>query len=365
MKRFLPIVALLLVAPSLAWAQAALGVGGIGGSTLAQWLYNSFAGPALQAASRGVIGIVLTKVGPFFGPVTALIVFMLAKRATFGAVSIDEVLSRAIRLMIITVLAQPAVFNARITQTVLDTIPTQIASTGSGAPAKSVAEGFDGEYNAVDNFSAKLRAQAVGWYYMIERGIIWIAGGCAKFFITLNLFVFICAVAAAAFMLPMVALLLPFMAFDATSDWTMGAIGKLLALFLVMAASTWLGAFVTKQLADYMGQYLQLVQAAAPQDSFKMNAGDSIFSSLGIIGEGIGLPPTDQTQVGNPTTSANITAGIVALWNLVCVCAFGAFIQGIMVVMALSVAGRSGFSLRGPVSVVTGATRMAIRRMGK
>lgn len=367
MHRIVVAAALLALIPAAARAQAAAGVGGMGGSTLAQVIFGLFAGPALNAASKGVVANVLHIVAAYVTPIISLTTVLVAKRALYNAISIDELVSRMVRTMLVLALCTPAVFNARVSQAVLVDIPAQIAATGTGVVAapQDVAKNWDGIYNRVANVSARLRAQATGWQYMITQGVIWLGEIICYGFITLSLMAFLCSAVASAFMLPMVALTLPLLCFDATTPWALGAIGKQLALFAVMAVSVWLGAFVAHQIVAYMVDYVQMVTASPPSDTFRMNAGanqgDALFSSLGITG-GAGEPMMPPPTAGDTTATVNVTAGIQMILNLICVVMVGAFIQGIMVAMALAVFNGAGFSLRGPVNAATSVAQAAYHR---
>ena len=164
------------------------------------------------------------------------------------------------------------------------------------------------------------------------------------------LFVWMLAQAAIAFIVPIGAFVMPFYLFDATREFTMRWIGKLIALFLVLAVSLVLGAFVVKLDGQYMQQFAQTIVANPPDQGFQMNAGDISFTGFSEVGA-VGGPA--QRRRPWRQTSANVAASINALWNVALVCAFGFFILGIMVGIALYVGGASGFS-RGRSDVCRG-----------
>lgn len=362
MKRALLVAALLLV-PAAAWAQAGGNPGGVvGGSGLAQWLWNAFGGPVMQTATKGVVGNVLKIVAPTLGPITALVTFQVAKRALFGSISMDEITSRAIRVLIVTALATPAVFNAQISQKVLVDIPAMIVSTGTGEQSQTVMKAWDAEINAVGNFASKIRLQAAGPFYFMERGVVWLGEIICYLFIILNLLAFILTSAASALMLPLLALTLPFWCFDATADFAKGAAARLIGLFMTMAMLVWLGAYITHEVAAYMGEFGQMVQSTPAASGFRLNAGDALFTSLGITDGAGGTVVMDTTQAA-PAATFNISVAIETLFRLAMVCAFGAFLQVVMFNIANSITGHSGFSLRGPVNVATSAGQAVARRM--
>ena len=177
------------------------------------------------------------------------------------------------------------------------------------------------------------------------------------------LFVWILAQAAIAFVVPIGALVISFYLFNAVREFTMRWVGKLIALFLVLAVSLMLGKFVVNLDAQYMQQFAKSVASQSADSGFSMNAGDVNFTSFG---EGLAGPAVGGTPGQTQQQTANVAASINALWNVALVCAFGAFVLAIMVGMALYIGGSSGFSAAPAANfVMTAATAGANRLLGR
>jgi hypothetical protein len=331
------------------------------GSATAQFLFQSY-GADLAAIVPDMVATVLAISAGAMAAIAQIIVFMLAKRALYGNLAVDTAVTYMVRFGVISLLMVPATFNKYITTTATQTLPNRIASTINGNQGGTVAQAFDGELNAIDNLGAKLRAQAVGWSYMVERGIINVWVGWAKGWIYLTECIFGIVNSVIPFMLPMGALLAPMMVFDTTNQWPMRWIGKMISLFLVMFLSIQLGAYIAKVDAKYLQQYGQMIQSTPAQPQFKMNAGDSLFASLGIVSEvgALGAGAADPTA--SATTTANVAAGISTLANIAWTMAYGFFVLTIVTGIAMFIGGAHGFSLAPIVAAGTSVARLALRR---
>jgi TrbL/VirB6 plasmid conjugal transfer protein len=332
------------------------------GSTLAQFLWQGYS-EALTQTTTQVINNILQAVVPWVQAGMGLYVILRGKRMLTNATSFDMEVTAVVCAIMVVFFLTPANFNQYITTTATQTIPNAVASAVNGQNNLAGAQGFDALLNAITRFGAQIDAQAVGIEYIAERITVWFAQGTAGLMVMACLFVWMLAQAAIAFIVPIGAFVVPFYLFDATREFAMRWVGKLVALFLVLGVSLILGAFVVKLDAQYMQQFAQTIAANPPDQGFQMNAGDISFTGFSEVGA-VGGPGTAPQALAQ--TSANVAASVNALWNVALVCAFGFFILGIMVGIALYVGGSSGFSVSGPMSavanVLTAGAIKAIRR---
>jgi len=336
----------------------------MGGSTIAQFIWNGYAQTLAQTATE-MVNTILQAVVPWMQVALGMYVILAGKRMLTNGTSFDREVTVVVRAVIICFLLTPANFNQYITTAATETIPDALASAVNGQSNISGAQGFDALLNQITNFAAQIDAQATGIFYIAERITVWFAQSTASLMVVCCLFVWILAQAAIAFVVPVGAFVIPFYLFDATREFTMRWVGKLLALFLVLIVSLMLGKFVVTLDSKYMQQFAKSIPGQAADPGFSMNAGDLAFTSFGegLAGPAVGAAPT-QAQAQQQT--ANVAASINALWNVALVCAFGAFILAIMVGIALYIGGSSGFSAAPAANfIMTVATAGANRILGR
>ena len=295
-----------------------------GGSVIAQFLWNGYSQTLVQTAT-GITNNILADVTPIVQVALGLYVIISGKQLLFNATNLDQQATRVIRAIMVVFLLTPANFNTYITTAVTQTIPNEIAQSVNGQDNLQGAQGFDSLINATENFAAQVRAQASGVLYMSERFTVYITEGLSIFLIVCCLLIWMLAQSAIAFIVPLGALVLPLYLFDATRRFTMAWIGKLVALFLVLAVTLILGAFVVREDAAYLQQYGQTVASNAANPQFQMNAGDMNFTGFG--------PPA---QI---PASMNVDAAIDTMWHIAAVFCFGLFMLSIMVPIALGIGG--------------------------
>jgi type IV secretory pathway VirB6-like protein len=330
----------------------------MGGSTVAQFIWNGYA-QALQQNATQTVNVLLQAIVPWVQAALALYVILAGKRMLTHATSFEQESTAVIRAIMICALLTPANFNEYITIQATQTIPNAIASAVNGQNGLAGAQGFDALLNQITHFTEQINAQAGGLFYIAERIKIWFAQATASLMIFCCLFVWILAQATISFLIPVGAVIIPFYLFNATREFTMRWVGKLISLFLVLFITMLLGAFVVQLDGKFMQTNATQTPAGAQANpGFSMNASDGTFGGGGFApyGEGLAAPPV--VEAAGPT--ANVDASIIALWNVALVCAFGFFILSIMVGLALYIGGSSGFSAAPAANFVTaGAEKVA------
>ena len=230
------------------------------GSTLAQFLWQGYS-EALTQTTTQVINNILQAVVPWVQAAMGLYVILRGKKMLTNATSFDHGSDGGCaRHAMVVFFLTPANFNQYITTTATQTIPNAVASAVNGQNNLAGAQGFDALLNQITKFGAQIDAQAVGIEYIAERITVWFAQGTAGLMVMACLFVWMLAQAAIAFIVPIGAFVLPFYLFDATREFAMRWIGKLVALFLVLGVSLILGAFVVKLDGQYMQQFAQTIE---------------------------------------------------------------------------------------------------------
>ena len=204
----------------------------MGGSTIAQFIWSGYAQVLAETASQ-MVNTILQAVVPWVQAALGLYVILAGKRMLTNATSFDREVTTVIRATMICFLLTPANFNQYVTVTATGTIPDALAGAVNGKSSLAGAQGFDALLDQIANFAAQIDAQATGIFYIAERITVWLAQSTASFMVMCCLFVWILAQAAIAFVVPVGALVIPFYLFDATREFTMRWIGKLVALFLV------------------------------------------------------------------------------------------------------------------------------------
>lgn len=323
----------------------------MGGSTVFQFLSQEYFDTLAQVAAQQA-NTILQAIVPWVQSAIALAVIIFGKRTLMGQMNMGEASTRIVRLIMVIALLTPANFGNYITTQVTQTIPDAITNAVNGQQNLTGAQGFDALNNGIVNFAAQARKQATpALYYIGERVSIWLVEGVARLMVAGTFLIWALAKAAAAFVVPIGAFVIPFFIFDATREFTMRWVGKLVSLFLVMAVSIMLGSFVVKQDAMYMQQYSKLVSSTTGNQNFTMNAGDTAFTGFDVGAFDVpGGGPVAQAATAN---TANVDAAIDTIWNIVLVTAFGAFLMAIMTGIALYIGGSSGFSAGGVATYVT------------
>ena len=334
----------------------------MGGSTVFQFLSQEYFDTLAQTAAQQA-NTILQAVIPWVQSAIALAVIIFGKRTMMGQMSAGEASTRIVRLVMVVALLTPANFGQYITTQVTQTIPDAITTAVTGQQDLAGAQGFDALNNEIINFAAQARKQATpALYYIGERVGIWLVEGLARLMIVGTFLIWALAKAAVAFVIPIGAFVIPFFIFDATREFTMRWVGKLISLFLVMAVSIMLGSFVVKQDATYMQQYGKLVASGNASQTFQMNAGTTTFTGFDV---GLADVPGGGAAQGTVNT-ANVDAAIDTIWNIVLVTGFGAFLMGIMTGIALYIGGSSGFSAGGVATYVTMAlSGRAVMMLGR
>jgi type IV secretory pathway VirB6-like protein len=329
----------------------------MGGSTVAQFIWNGYA-QTLQQSAAQTVNVLLQAIVPWVQAALGLYVILAGKRMLTHATSFEQESTAVIRAIMVCALLTPANFNEYITTQATQTIPNAIASAVNGQNGLAGAQGFDALLNQITHFTEQINAQAGGLFYIAERIKIWFAQATASLMVFCCLFVWILAQATIAFLVPVGAIIVPFYLFNATREFTMRWVGKLISLFLVLFITLLLGAFVVRLDGQFMQtNATQTPAGAAANPGFSMNAGDGTFGGDGFApyGEGLAAPPP-----ANGGNTANVDASIIALWNVALVCAFGFFILSIMVGLALYIGGSSGFSAAPAANfVIAGAEKVA------
>lgn len=318
------------------------------GSTVAQFLWQWYSQTLLQTV-LAVTNTILADVTPIAQVALGLYVIISGKQLLFNATSLDQQATRVIRAIMVMFLLMPANFNVYITTAVTQTIPNEIAQAVNGQPNLAGAQGFDALINATQNFAAQVRAQASGLFYMSERITVYLVEGLCIFLIGCCLLIWTLAQSTIAFIVPLGALILPLYLFDATRQFVMAWVGKLVSLFLVLAVTLILSAVVVKGDAAYLQQYGQTVASNATNPQFQMNAGDMSFTAFG---------PPAQMQA-----SVNVDAAIDTLLHIATVFGFGLFMLALMVPIALGIGGSGGFSAAPVFNVVSSAAKAGARRL--
>jgi hypothetical protein len=319
-----------------------------------QFLFQAY-GADLASIATGQVANVISVVSAVLAGCSALVAFMIGKQLALGDTDINKVVTRIMRLAIVSAMLTVTAFNTYITTWATQTIPQKISASVSGNANNSIAQTFDDEVKTIVNFSAQARKQAQGITNLPERLLIYFWEGVAKFFIWITNAIVGFVNAVIPFMLPVGAVLMIFFIFEATSPWAMRWVGKMINLFLVMFLTMQIGAYIAKIDSQYIHQYGVLLKSNSASSSFSTNAGSMTFSSLGV-----GLEPGAPVFIADETNNA--AAAVETLENIAWTMAYGFAILMLVTGVAGTIGNASG-SVLGPVSTATSAViRLALRR---
>jgi hypothetical protein len=322
----------------------------MGGSTAAQFLYDAY-GQNLAQAVTTAAGTVLGAINATVQGVLMLYIIILGKRMMFNALSWNEGVTAMVRAIIVMFLMTAANYQTWVATPVTQTIPTFINNTVTGAQGLTGAQGWDALINQVHNFTANIRAQTVGLAYIADRVIIWATGGMAEIVIFCCVFIWMLANATADFLVPLGGFVVPFYLFDTTRSFAERWFGKIVALFLVMAATLMLGQIVVYQDAQYMQKFAANIAARPADNGFNMNPD--------VQNPGAFQPTTAGEPAGG---TVNVDSAIDTLGNVTGVFVFGLFLMVIVSGIALYIGGASGFSAAPAFNMAMAATRVLVRR---
>lgn len=325
----------------------------MGGSSAMQFLYAGYH-TNLLAAVTGQLGNILAAVALVAQPALFLYIIILGKKLLFDATSLDQVATKVVRAIVVSFLLAAANYQTWVATPITTTVPDWITNTVTGSTGLAGAQGYDALVNQVHNFTAQIRAQAIGPLYIGDRVVIWLSGELAGIIIVGTFFIWMLANATVDFLVPLGAVLLPFYLFDTTRAYFERWYGKVIALLLVQIVTLMLGQVVVFQNAQYMQKYATAIAAARQADN------------------GLMLPDTDMAPFpfGPATTGAdtgstlNVDAGIDMLGNIIFVFFIGFFLMIIVTGIALYIGGSSGFSAA-PAMMLMTRTVSAITPRGR
>lgn len=328
-------------------------------STTAQFLLSGY-GADLVDTAIPLINTTLSIVAAFTQTAASIAIFLIGKNLALGSDSFNHAATYMSRMVVVFFLMMPAHFNEYITTNATKTIPQQITSTLTGNSNTSVAQAFDSEHDAIDLLESKILAQAPWPVFMIERGIIHIVAWTAHICLHMTELVYGIVNTVIPFMLPLGAVLLIFFIFDATANFAMRWVGKVISLFMVMFLTVQLGAYIARMDGKYLQQYGTVLQATSAASDFSMNAGDQTFSAIGM--SEFGNVTNSPASATNTQSTLNVTAGLNMLGEVVCVLLYGWLCLTLVSGFAIAIGSTTG-SILAPIGALAAAgTKAAFRR---
>lgn len=334
------------------------------GTTLYQVLYASYHTQGVQLAAQQSHAL-LAGITATVHAMAGLWVLILGYGLIMGRVDMGEGFGRLIRALIVVALMTPANYDNFIIKPMTTDIPEQLSGTvvnGGGGAGVGGAAAFDGLSNYVDNYTAQVTKQAAGFLWMIERGLIMLAGFAAKLMIFLTFVVWLAANSAIMFLVPLGALLAPGILFRATEGYFARWLGKCISLQLISVLALMLATFAVRADGEFVQKLGNPAQAAPANQQLTMNAGEAAsFTGFDIPG---GPPVALGGATGDPGGTMNISKSIAALWNLSLSFAIGAMMLGLLTGIALFIGGSHGFSAAPAINTVVGAAGRAVSGAG-
>lgn len=322
----------------------------MGGSTVAQFLFDAYHTNLAQAVTstlRQILGAVAATVQGAL----MIYIIILGKNLAFNSMSANQGMTRIMRAVIVMALMTAANYQTYIATPITTTVPDFISNAVTGNQTLTGAQGWDALLNQIHNAAAQIRAQTVGISYIADRVIVWIIEKWAEITILCCFFIWLLAMAAVDFLMPLGAFVIPFYLFDATRSFTERWIGKIIALFLVMAVNMMLGQVVVFQDAQYLQKFAQNIAARPANNGFNLNPN--------LEGPGLFEPTTPGQPAGQ---TVNVDSAIDTLGNALLVFLFGLFLMAIISGIALYIGGASGFSVAPVINTATSIIRLAIGR---
>lgn len=317
----------------------------MGGSVICQFLYQAYItnlAQVVQGYPAAILGVVAATVnGAVF-----LYVIIIGKQLAFGGLSLDRSVTKLVRVAIVAALMTAANYQTFIATPITTTIPNLLSGVIPGQQGVAGAQAWDALINKIDNFNAVIHSQAVGFAYLADRAVASIFTGFAWVNIISCFMIWCLAGATADLLVPLGVIVIPFYLFDATRSFAERWIGKIIALFLVMAITLMLGQIVVYQDAQFLQKYANNIAAAPAAAGFNMG------------------PDPDATGFMQPTTAGavagstvNVDSAINTLGHACVVFLFGLFLMIISAAIALGIGGSSGFSAAPAFNFIAAAAR--------
>ncbi len=322
------------------------------GATTAQFLYGAYHTNLAQSVLTQ-LSAVIAAIDGVMTVVIAIYVAIIGKRMTTGAMSWDEGVTRLIRGAVVITLLGAANYQQFVATPITTTIPDFISNAVTGQNGLTQAQSFDALINQINNYTATARAQMPGFYYIPERLTVWLDGQMCGIVIICCFFIWCLANATADLLIPIGVFVLPFYLFDATREFAMRWVGKVISLFLVMAITLMVAQIVVYQDGQYIQTYAKAIAAAPPAAGFDQNPETNPAN----------YPFGPTTPGGQTTGSINSPAALDNLANIFYVTLFGLFLMIICTSVALYIGGSSGFSAAPAINMISrGAESIAPRR---
>ena len=256
----------------------------------------------------------------------ATIFLALGQNLSFG-----RLLSRIMRVLLVTALLTPPLYNKFIVTPVITDFPALIAKTfGASTGAQTIPAQFVAIFNSVENLSATLRAQATGIAYWPERVMIGIAELLCKVFLVP---VYALSVCLQVFQLLVVlagTVALIFYLWDKTQSYAEAWAGKLVGSLM---ATMLLSAVLQIVLQLYTG-YMGLAVTAFSHTAAPAVSVPDVYSEIPGFGD----------HAVGAVASLNISEGIEMLFNLAAVFLIGIFMAIIAVVIGFAIGRSAGFN---------------------
>jgi hypothetical protein len=334
----------------------------MGGSTVAQFLYDGYSQAAGQAAQT-VIGTILPVVSAATIAVLHLFIVIWGKNVAFGEMGAGEFANRFVRGYLVIALMVPATFNQYITTELTQTIPDMITQAIGGQQNLQGAQGFDALLNAETNMASRIRAQLIPpLFYIGERATVWVIEWIAKIFCWVSFIIWFAAKASVFFVVPFLALLGWLYLFKATQHFVESALGMIVALFLVQAAALMVAAVVVTESSAYIQKFGNSVAVQTPNPDLKLGGDNGMLAFTGFNenipgGGGVVAPAGGQT--------VNVDSAIEILGNTILVYLVGAFILGITTIVSFGIGRSSGFSATALVQNTVGRVANRVGRMAR
>lgn len=320
------------------------------GNIAMQFLWQAYHVNLAQVATQYAT-LILGRIAATVQGAVMLYIIFFARKMLFGAMSMDDAVGKAMRLLIVVFLMTAANYQTFIATPITETIPAFVNDTLTGGNGLQGAQGYDGLDAEIENFAAQARAQMTpAWFYIDDRIAIWFIKEQAEIILLLSFFIWSLAGAAADFMVPVGAIVLPFYLFDRTRSFAERWYGKVLALLLVMVIAMMLGQVTVYQDAQFVKQHL--VAVAAVQANPDLQLGNIPGATEGPM------------AIQAPNATNNNDAMIDLFGKCTQVFLYGLVLLALVTSIGLYIGGAHGFSVAPAFNMAVGGARY-ISRIGR
>lgn len=200
------------------------------------------------------------------------------------SLSIGRFFTRLLRVLVVSaIVTHPDLYTRFIVQPFMRGLPDLIGQAfGGQIGAQNMPDQFAAIFNAIEQMSAQLRAEANGLYYIADRIVISLAELSCKLLLVPQYALFIALQAFIALVVIIGTITIIFWMFDKTQGYAEAWVGKLLGALLTLISMSIVLQFIFLMNTSYI-QYVGKLPLSQAGAGLNVSQGASVLINIAVV----------------------------------------------------------------------------------